>query len=1094
MVFNTIGRCYQVRRPGQLWSCALYDSNVLKMSSKIRHLLLATAILFVGTTAYGQQVIYEGFEYVPGSNLASQNSGTGWGGGWTTTQINNNATVHSVGGALTFEGLEVTGAGVARATRSGQSSASRTLSPASIADLTADNSTVWFSVLVNAVVGDGQHGNTFGTIVFGSQQLNATGSGANNGAGIGIANNGDAFGVGFGGTNGSFDTAMVQGVSFENGNLMQSIADREVVGANTTLLVGKIDWAANGSADTMTVYLVDDVASPLNEVLTTMTIDVDQAQFDTISIADGQTSAFDEIRFGATLDDVLPADDSGPVDPGGPGDSDGPNIIYIIVDDMGYSDLGCYGGEIDTPNIDSLAAGGLSFRHFYNNAKCETTRSSVMTGLYHGRGTGTSAGATLAEALKPVGYQNYAVGKWHLGAGAGIPVRQGFDHFYGIYGGFADYFPAGIGTNVKRDTATNNEFVSAYPDSSFSTSTGTLSTQNSFPADYYMTDGFGDNAVSFIQDSVTNHPDKPFFLYLAFNAPHTPLQAPIDLINKYRNNGTYDAGWDQLRQEKWERQKALGLVDPEWKLPELRDDIPQWSQLTAAEREQEIHRRAVYAAMMDSVDQNVGKVLQQLADSGIADDTLVIFTGDNGAQAFDNTSNRNQSPSAQDSRWSMGPAWAAFSNAPFRYYKQSQHQGGICTPLIARWPNTIAPGTMTDQPGHVVDIMATFVDIADADYDSLTKDNGQPVPPMDGASLLPIFEGDTRPVADFWGFEFGSSDFGVIQGDWKLVAFSSGPWRLYDLKNDRTETDNLRFENPDKVEELATLYDMWAIDTYGNTSRTYGERDTRSQLAQELRYTKVLGGGIFRQPGIDISLSNIGSGQSASMNDHWEFYLTSTSAAGLAGTADSVTFANKPLAGDGQIIAQVDSMSGMTANGNAGVMIRESLNSNSPLVMIGVKPNGDLVQSVRTAAGQAVTTTTIANASVTLPAFFKITREGDQFTPCYSNDLLTWTSLPAVSADIDADALGGLSTSSGNNGTRAAVTFREWKNRASDSDCPGGFGLGDVNRDGAVDFDDISPFITLLATGQFACEADVDRSGIVDFDDIAPFIGLLSGG
>ena len=1068
----------------------MYESLVFRMSLKVNQLVLAVAVLSVGINSYAQQVVYEGFDYVPGSNLASQNGGTGWGGAWTTNQITNSAAVHSVAGALAFDGLEVSGASAARVFRSGQSTASRVLSPASVAAITNDGSTVWFSVLVNADVGDGQHVNTFGTIVFGNQQLNATGIGTNNGSGIGIANNGDGFGVGFGGTNGSFETAMVQGVTFENGNLTQSIADREVVGTDTALLVGKIDWAANGSADMMTVYLVDDIASPLNVVLTTMTIDVDQTQFDTISIADGQTSAFDEIRFGATMADVLPIDYS---DPGEPGISDGPNIIYIIVDDMGYSDLGCYGGEIDTPNIDSLAAGGLSFRHFYNNAKCETTRASVMSGLYHGRGLNTSAGATLAEALKPVGYQNYAVGKWHLGSGSSIPVRQGFDHFYGIYGGFSNYFPAEIGTGIKRDTASNNEFVSAYPDSSFNTSTGTVSTQIEFPDDYYMTDGLGDNAVTFIQDAVTNHPDNPFFMYLAFNAPHTPLQAPVALIDKYRNNGTYDSGWDQLRQDKFNRQKALGLIDPQWKLPELRDDIPQWSSLTAAEQDAEIHRRAVYAAMMDSVDQNVGKVLQQLAASGIADDTLVIFTGDNGAQAFDNTPNRNQSPSAQDSRWSMGPAWAAFSNAPFRYYKQSQHQGGICTPLIARWPATIAPGTITDQPGHVVDIMATFVDIADADYDSLTKDNGQPVPPMDGASLLPIFEGETRPVADFWGFEFGASEFGVIQGDWKLVAFSSGPWRLYDLKNDRTETNNLRFNNPDKVEELAILYDSWAIDTYGNTSRTYVERDTRSQLSQELRYTKVLGGGLFRRPGIDISLTNIGTGQAASMDDHWEFYLTSTSASGLAGTADSVTFANKPLAGDGQVIAQVDSMSGMTANGNAGVMIRASLSSDSPLIMIGAQPNGDLVQAVRTAAGQPVTTTTIANASVTLPAFFKITREGDQFTPCYSNDLLNWTSLPAVSLDIDTNALGGLSTASGNTGTRATVTFREWENQVAASDCPGGFGLGDVNRDGTVNFLDISLFISLLSSGQFACEADIDQNGLVNFLDISPFITLLSG-
>ncbi|MGE9271245.1 MAG: arylsulfatase, partial [Verrucomicrobiales bacterium] len=530
---------------------------------------------------------------------------------------------------------------------------------------------------------------------------------------------------------------------------------------------------------------------------------------------------------------LVNSDSTEPTDPNGPDRSDGPNVIYIIVDDMGYSDLGCYGGEIETPHIDSLAAQGMTFRQFYNNAKCETTRASIMSGLYHGRGGNTSAGATLAEAVKTSGYKTYAVGKWHLGTGSSIPVMQGFDHFYGFYGGYSDYFPAGIGTStVKRDAAEAGDFVSAYPDSSFNTVSSNVSNQTSFPDDYYMTDGLGDNAVAFIQDAVTNHADQPFFLYLAFNAPHTPLQAPADLIDKYR--GTYMEGWDKLREEKWERQKELGLIDPEWQLPPLRDDIPQWDDLSADEKDREDHRRAVYAAMMDSVDQNVGKVLDQLRASGIEDNTLVIFTGDNGAQAFDNTSDRSSSPSDEDSRWSMGPAWAAYSNAPFRYHKQSQHQGGICTAFIARWPEVISPGTMTDQPGHVIDVMATLVDLSGADYDSLKKDNGDPVPPMDGSSLRPIFEGETRPEPNYWGFEYGISEFAVIQGDWKLTSFSGSPWRLYDLKKDRTETNNLRWDYPEKVQELAALYDEWAIDVWGNTTRTFAERDLRNELSQEL--------------------------------------------------------------------------------------------------------------------------------------------------------------------------------------------------------------------------------------------------------------------
>ena len=579
-------------------------------------------------------------------------------------------------------------------------------------------------------------------------------------------------------------------------------------------------------------------------------------------------------------------------------------------------------------------------------------------------------------------------------------------------------------------------------------------------------------------------------MYLAFNAPHTPLQAPQALIDKYRNGGFYDAGWDQMRQEKWQRQIDSGLVDPTWKLPELRCDIPQWDSLTAAERNQEIHRRSVYAAMMDSVDQNVAKVLQQLEDSGIADDTIVIFTGDNGAQAFDNTSNRTVSPSDPDSLWSMGPAWAAHSNAPYRYYKQSQHQGGIVTPCIVRWPGTVAAGTMTDQPGHVIDIMPTFVEISGADYDSLTKNDGTPVPPVDGASLLPVFEGETRDLPDFWGFEHTRSEFAVMQGDWKLVSFSSSPWRLYNINEDRTETTNLRWDNPDKVAELAGLYDSWAIETYGDVSRTYAERDLRNQLTQELRYTRVLGGGLFSRPGIDISLDNIGSGNAATIDDHWEFYLTATSASGIDGASDSVTFANKPLSGDGELTALVESMANMATGGNAGVMVRESASANSPLIMIGVDANGFLVQSVRSTAGAQVVKTEFLDTMIQLPAFFKITRDGDVFTPCYSSNLTNWTSLEPVNLNLGAELLGGPSAASGSNSSRATVTFREWENR---SVLASSVLKGDVNRDNVLNFLDISPFIVLLSSGGFQVEADCDQNGVLNFLDISPFIAALSG-
>ena len=1042
---------------------------------KIPSLLLGIAITSSCLSTYGQ-VLYEGFDYAAGSTLGGANGGSGFSAGWVSNNGSGPEFTTDASGSLSVSNLETSGGFISRNNRTNITTIARTLDAAAVSSLTGDGTTLWGSFVYRDGNGDGFNADS-------SLSLASTSAA--------IANDHmlSAAGVGVGLAIGE-DDADTGGIFYDNVTSPTfgptTLTDTQVLDA-TSLFVFSVQWNSSGTDDVLTFYQVTDPSAALPPAFSTTTFDfnsAEQATLNTLNIVEAQTGEFDEIRLGVTLAEVLPGNSTEPPV------SDGPNIIYIIVDDMGYSDLGCFGGEIDTPHLDSLATDGISFRQFYNNAKCETTRTSLMSGLYHGRGLNASGGATLAEALKSAGYRTSAVGKWHLGSGSNIPIQQGFDNFYGFYGGSSRYFESGIVANtIKRDTAESGNFVSTYPDSSFSTQTGTVSNQIAFPADYYMTDGFGDNAVTFIDDAVTNHPDKPFFLYLSFNAPHTPLQAPVDLINKYRNNGTYDAGWDVLREEKWERQKALGLIDADWELPALRDDIPQWDSLSASDQDAEIHRRSTYAAMMDSVDQNIGKVLQQLADSGVADDTLVIFSGDNGAQAFDNTNTRQNDPSNPNSLWSMGPAWAAFSNAPYRYYKQSQHQGGIVTPLIARWPGTIAPDTITDQPGHVVDIMATFVDIANVDYNSLTKNDGQPVPPMDGESLLPVFEGGTRTPVE-WGFEFGSSEFGFIQGDWKLVSFSSSPWRLYNLTTDRTETTNLRWENPTKVAELAMLYDAWAIDTYGNTSRTYAERDTRGQLSQELRYSRVTGG-LFRQPGVDISLSNIGSGTAATMNDHWEFYLTATSAAGITGTSDSVTFANKPLSGDGQLTALVESLSGFASNGTAGVMIRESLNANSPLIMIGVRPDGQVIQSVRSAAGGSVTTT-VAEASISLPAFFKITREGDQFTPCYSADLETWTALTPVTLTMNADALGGLSAASGNNSTRGTVTFREWENRVEGSDCPGGL-LGDVNQDGTVDFLDISPFIATLSSGQFACEADIDQNGEVNFLDIAPFIALLSG-
>jgi arylsulfatase len=790
-------------------------------------------------------------------------------------------------------------------------------------------------------------------------------------------------------------------------------------GLNTSTIDAAGGWTITSEADNW-ITATYDISSLGTAVIKSLRLD---------PIAQDTTGNFEidwiQLNAGTTVPPVEP-----PI-------SSGPNIIYIIADDMGYSDPGCYGGEIDTPNIDRLAEEGIRFRHFYDCAKCETSRSSLMSGLYHGRsGLNIQNGASLGSAMQSGGYRTYAVGKWHLGDVAGRrPTERGFDNYYGHYSGASPFFPSGIGSNkIYRDTAEPNNFISAFEPTYFTQDSSTFSRQTSFPSGFYLTDAFGDNAVEFIDDAVENHTNRPFFMYLAFNAPHTPLQAPVAAINKYRN--TYTNGWDVLRQERWQRQLASGLVDPQWQLPNLRDDIPRWDDLDAAAQDAEDHRRAVYAAMIDVMDQNIGKVLDHLdqldatTHPGILTNTLVIFSSDNGAQAFDNATEAHRlvNPDDPDSKWNQGAGWAALSGTPWRYYKQSQLQGGICTPFVARWPGTIAEGQTTDQPGHFVDVMATFVDVADIDYASLTDLGGSPVPPMDGKSLQPIFTGGTRPAPDYWGFEYNRSEFAVIKGDWKIAAFSSSPWRLYNLKDDRTETRNLRWENPAKMQELAALYDAWAADTYGSSVSTYANRDTLAELRQELRYEVALTGALYSEPSIGITVTNIGTVVNTGVEDHWEILPIQTASAGVGGTADSFTFVCKPFFGDGELIAQVESLSGMLAAGHAGVMLRETLANDSAFVMSALKSSGQAEQTLRSTAGDPLASFS-TGSGIAAPAFLRVKRVGDVFTTSYSTDGFLWVDIATSTNAMGPAVYAGLAAASGGGGTTATLTFREWENR-----------------------------------------------------------------
>jgi len=475
-----------------------------------------------------------------------------------------------------------------------------------------------------------------------------------------------------------------------------------------------------------------------------------------------------------------------------------PNIVIVMADDMGFSDLGCYGSEIRTPNIDALAAGGMRFTQFYNTARCCPTRAALLTGLYsHQAGVGHMVGdmhepgyqgylndrcVTIAEVLRQAGYRTLMTGKWHVGeTRPHWPVDRGFDHYYGLVSGGSNYFRLDPNRIMARDD------------------------QPCTPSGerFYLTDAFTDTAIEFLGQQRGS--DKPFFLYLAYTAPHWPLHAwPAD-IARYR--GKYKIGWDELRQRRHARQIELGLVDARWPLTPRDLQAPAWAD--APNKDDLDLRMAVYAAQIDRMDQNVGRLMAKIRAQGQADNTLVMFLSDNGGCAEVVDHGKPGVPAGdKDSFLSYGLPWANASNTPFRLYKHWVHEGGISTPLIAHWPAVIAKGGgITPQVGHVIDLMATCVDVAGTTYPSVVA--GRQVIPLEGKSLLPIFRGKQREGHDaiFWEHEGNRA---VRQGKWKLVSRFPDRWELYDLEADRTELHDLAADHPDKVKELTSLYDRWA--------------------------------------------------------------------------------------------------------------------------------------------------------------------------------------------------------------------------------------------------------------------------------------------
>lgn len=496
-----------------------------------------------------------------------------------------------------------------------------------------------------------------------------------------------------------------------------------------------------------------------------------------------------------------------------------PNVLLILADDLGWSDLGCFGGEIRTPNIDGLARNGLSFTQCYNSARCSPTRASLLTGLNpHQAGVAnigpplSKRAVTLPEVLGEAGYSTSMVGKWHL-TEASTPIDRGFNEFYGMLGGFNSYFQ-------------EEPYFSRLP-----AGRARISYK---PGEFYSTNAFGDYSIRFIDQSRQN--GKPWFQYLAFNAPHFPLMAPAQDIARYEK--VYEAGWDKIRADRLARQKKLGLAPQNLSLTPRSDvprnfinaqtgwadkDNPAWDSLPANRRADLARRMAAYAATVDVMDQAVGRVVAHLKATNQLDNTLIFFLSDNGACAewdpfgFDKLDSplnilhqggELQKIGGPDSYISYGSGWANASNTPWRLYKHYAHEGGIRTPLIVHWPRglKLKAGARSDEPIQVEDFMPTLLQLAGALYP--TERNGASILPLRGASLVPIFNGGSLATRALFMEHEGNRM--VREGSWKLEAIHDRPWELYNLANDPTEMNDLSAREPARVQQMSADWETWA--------------------------------------------------------------------------------------------------------------------------------------------------------------------------------------------------------------------------------------------------------------------------------------------
>jgi arylsulfatase A-like enzyme len=503
-----------------------------------------------------------------------------------------------------------------------------------------------------------------------------------------------------------------------------------------------------------------------------------------------------------------------------------PNFVVILADDLGYSDIGCYGSEIRTPHLDALAAGGLRFSQFYTTPKCFPSRAALLTGLQpHQTGLGRrpeklSGCITLAEVLRAAGYHTWMVGKWH---GKDLPVERGFDRHFGLVDGQANHFNPGRARpgepppamdKGERQWADDAQVFRPYtPDD----------------PKFYSTDAYTDRALRYLSE---RRDDRPFLLYVAYTAPHYPIQAWPEDIARYR--GRYRAGWDRIRLARHERQGTMNLLPTpaplaprgNTRLAVVRDTGPWMTRFwddageflpweNVADHDTWDLKMAVYAAMVDRLDQNIGRLLARLRELGQAENTVIVFLSDNGASSgthhYGTTPNEPAAtgPGPLDSFHTYDSPWADVSNAPFFGYKDTCYEGGIASPLVVHWPAGLKtkPGAIVHDPAHIMDLAPTFYELAGARYPTTFR--GETLPPLEGTSLAPLLRGERRAPTDTFFWEY-NEDRAARRGNWKIVGLPKQPWRLFDLATDRAEQHDLAATHPDIVQAMAARWEAWA--------------------------------------------------------------------------------------------------------------------------------------------------------------------------------------------------------------------------------------------------------------------------------------------